>query len=251
MRLSIVIRSSLAICTVCLLAAGPATAQTITLDLAGGGSVARSAINLFLLSTLLAVAPTLVIVGTSFTRVVVVLSLLRSALGLQQTPPNIVITTLAIFMTLFIMAGPTDLAISRGVEPYLNGTIGEEVAIAEVIGPFRDFMLKNTRREDLDVFLAIAQRNAPDLRIASPADIPIRVVLPAFMLSELRVAFEIGFLIYLPFLVIDLAVSAILMAMGMMMVPPVLVALPFKLVYFVFADGWRMLVSALVDSYAY
>jgi flagellar biosynthetic protein FliP len=251
MRLSIVIRSSLAICAICLLAAGPATAQTITLDLAGGGSVARSAINLFLLSTLLAVAPTLVIVGTSFTRVVVVLSLLRSALGLQQTPPNIVITTLAIFMTLFIMAGPTDLAISRGVEPYLNGTIGEEAAIAEVIGPFREFMLKNTRREDLDVFLAIAQRNAPDLRIASPADIPIRVVLPAFMLSELRVAFEIGFLIYLPFLVIDLAVSAILMAMGMMMVPPVLVALPFKLVYFVFADGWRMLVSALVDSYAY
>jgi flagellar biosynthetic protein FliP len=154
-------------------------------------------------------------------------------------------------MTLFIMAGPTDLAISRGVEPYLNGKIDEEAAIAEVIGPFRDFMLKNTRREDLDVFLAIAQRNAPDLRIASPADIPIRVVLPAFMLSELRVAFEIGFLIYLPFLVIDLAVSAILMAMGMMMVPPVLVALPFKLVYFVFVDGWRMLVSALVDSYAY
>ncbi len=251
MRSSIVIRSSLAFCAVCLLAAAPATAQTITLDLAGGGSVARSAINLFLLSTLLAVAPTLVIVGTSFTRVVVVLSLLRSALGLQQTPPNIVITTLAIFMTLFIMAGPTDLAISRGVEPYLNGAIGEDAAIAEVIGPFRDFMLKNTRREDLDVFLAIAQRNAPDLRIGSPADIPIRVVLPAFMLSELRVAFEIGFLIYLPFLVIDLAVSAILMAMGMMMVPPVLVALPFKLVYFVFADGWRMLVSALVDSYAY
>ena len=251
MRLSTGLQRGLAFGAICALTAESAAAQTITLDLAGGGSVARSAINLFLLSTLLAVAPTLVIVGTSFTRVVVVLSLLRSALGLQQTPPNIVITTLAIFMTLFIMAGPTDLAISRGVEPYLNGTIGEEAAIAEVIGPFRDFMLKNTRREDLDVFLAIAQRNAPDLRIASPADIPIRVVLPAFMLSELRVAFEIGFLIYLPFLVIDLAVSAILMAMGMMMVPPVLVALPFKLVYFVFVDGWRMLVSALVDSYAY
>jgi len=233
------------------LAPGLSEAQTITLDLAGGGSVARSAINLFLLSTLLAVAPTLVIVATSFTRIVVVLSLLRSALGLQQTPPNIVITTLAVFMTLFIMAQPTDLAISRGVEPYLRGAIGEEAAIGEIVAPFREFMLKNTRREDLDVFLAIAQRNAPDLKVESPADIPIRVVLPAFMLSELRVAFEIGFLIYLPFLVIDLAVSAILMAMGMMMVPPVLVALPFKLVYFVFADGWRMLVSALVDSYAY
>jgi flagellar biosynthetic protein FliP len=233
------------------LAPGLAEAQTITLDLAGGGSVARSAINLFLLSTLLAVAPTLVIVATSFTRVVVVLSLLRSALGLQQTPPNIVITTLAVFMTLFIMAQPTDLAITRGVEPYLRGAIGEEAAIGEIVAPFREFMLKNTRREDLDVFLAIAQRNSPELKVGSPADIPIRVVLPAFMLSELRVAFEIGFLIYLPFLVIDLAVSAILMAMGMMMVPPVLVALPFKLVYFVFADGWRMLVSALVDSYAY
>jgi len=228
-----------------------AAALALALDLAGGGSVARSAINLFLLSTLLAVAPTLVIVATSFTRIVVVLSLLRSALGLQQTPPNIVITTLAVFMTLFIMAQPTDLAISRGVEPYLRGAIGEEAAIGEIVAPFREFMLKNTRREDLDVFLAIAQRNAPDLKVESPADIPIRVVLPAFMLSELRVAFEIGFLIYLPFLVIDLAVSAILMAMGMMMVPPVLVALPFKLVYFVFADGWRMLVSALVDSYAY
>ena len=233
------------------LASAPADAQTITLDLAGGGSVARSAINLFLLSTLLAVAPTLVIVATSFTRIVVVLSLLRSALGLQQTPPNIVITTLAVFVTLFIMAQPTDLAISRGVEPYLRGAINEEAAIAEVVAPFREFMLKNTRREDLDVFLAIARRNSPDLVVGSPADIPIRVVLPAFMLSELRVAFEIGFLVYLPFLVIDLAVSAILMAMGMMMVPPVLVALPFKLVYFVFVDGWRMLVSALVDSYAY
>lgn len=233
------------------LAPAEAGAQTITLDLAGGGSVARSAINLFLLSTLLAVAPTLVIVATSFTRVVVVLSLLRSALGLQQTPPNIIITTLAVFMTLFIMAKPTDLAISRGLEPYLRGAIAEEAAVGEIVAPFREFMLKNTRREDLDVFLAIAQRNTADLKIETPADIPIRVVLPAFMLSELRVAFEIGFLVYLPFLVIDLAVSAILMAMGMMMVPPVLVALPFKLVYFVFADGWRMLVSALVDSYAY
>jgi len=150
------------------LAPGLAEAQTITLDLAGGGSVARSAINLFLLSTLLAVAPTLVIVATSFTRIVVVLSLLRSALGLQQTPPNIVITTLAVFMTLFIMAQPTDLAISRGVEPYLRGAIGEEAAIGEIVAPFREFMLKNTRREDLDVFLAIAQRNAPTSRWSPP-----------------------------------------------------------------------------------
>lgn len=234
-----------------LLAAGVASAQTITLDLAGGGSVTRSAINLLLISTLLAVAPTLVIVATSFTRIVVVLSLLRSALGLQQSPPNIVLTTLAIFMTLFIMARPVDLAISRGVEPYLAGRIAEEEALREVVTPFRDFMLKNTRRADLDVFLSVAQRNDPDLQVARPEDIPLRVLLPAFMLSELRVAFEIGFLVYLPFLVIDLAVSAILMAMGMMMVPPVLVALPFKLVYFVFADGWRMLVSALVDSYTF
>lgn len=237
--------------TVAVAAVEGALGQTITLDLAGGGSVARSAINLFLVSTMLALAPTLVIVATSFTRVVVVLSLLRSALGLQQTPPNIVITTLAIFMTLFIMARPTDLAVTRGLEPYLGGKINEEAAIQEVVAPFRAFMLKNTRPEDLDVFIAIAKRNSPEMKIAVEDDIPIRVVLPAFMLSELRVAFEIGFLIYLPFLVIDLVVSAILMAMGMMMVPPVLVALPFKLIYFVLTDGWRTLVSALVDSYAY
>lgn len=239
----------LAVLTAVLLASEPALAQTITLDLAGGGSVTRSAFNLFAITTLLAVAPSIAIVMTSFTRIVVVLSLVRSAIGLQQTPPNIVLTSLAIFMTLFIMAKTGDEALRQGLEPYFAGTIAEEKALEETARPFRRFMLANTRPEDLDVFVGFARRNESETSLDRPEDVPLRLLIPAFMMSELRVAFEIGFLLYLPFLVIDLVVSAILMAMGMMMLPPVLVALPFKIVYFVFTDGWRLLVVSLLQSY--
>ncbi|MFM8534253.1 MAG: flagellar type III secretion system pore protein FliP [Acidimicrobiia bacterium] len=234
---------------VALLDAAPALAQTITLDLAGGGSVTRSAFNLFAITTLLAVAPSIAIVMTSFTRIVVVLSLVRSAIGLQQTPPNIVLTSLAVFMTLFIMSKTADEALRNGLEPYFAGTIAEEKALEETTKPFHRFMLANTRPADLDVFLGFSGRNEGAPRVETQAEIPLRTLIPAFMMSELRVAFEIGFLLYLPFLVIDLVVSAILMAMGMMMLPPVLVALPFKIVYFVFTDGWRLLVVSLLQSY--
>lgn len=239
----------LAALTAALLASQPALAQTITLDLAGGGSVTRSAFNLFAVTTLLAVAPSIAIVMTSFTRIVVVLSLVRSAIGLQQTPPNIVLTSLAVFMTLFIMAKTGDEALRNGLEPYFAGTIAEEKALDETAKPFRRFMLANTRPEDLDVFVGFARRNESETTLDRPEEISLRLLIPAFMMSELRVAFEIGFLLYLPFLVIDLVVSAVLMAMGMMMLPPVLVALPFKIVYFVFTDGWRLLVVSLLQSY--
>ena len=238
----------LAALTAALLASQPALAQTITLDLAGGGSVTRSAFNLFAVTTLLAVAPSIAIVMTSFTRIVVVLSLVRSAIGLQQTPPNIVLTSLAVFMTLFIMAKTGDEALRNGLEPYFAGTIAEEKALDETAKPFRRFMLANTRPEDLDVFVGFARRNESETSLDRPEEISLRLLIPAFMMSELRVAFEIGFLLYLPFLVIDLVVSAVLMAMGMMMLPPVLVALPFKIVYFVFTDGWRLLVVSLLQS---
>ncbi len=239
----------LAALTAALLASQPALAQTITLDLAGGGSVTRSAFNLFAVTTLLAVAPSIAIVMTSFTRIVVVLSLVRSAIGLQQTPPNIVLTSLAVFMTLFIMAKTGDEALRNGLEPYFAGTIAEEKALDETAKPFRRFMLANTRPEDLDVFVGFARRNESETSLDRPEEISLRLLIPAFMMSELRVAFEIGSLLYLPFLVIDLVVSAVLMAMGMMMLPPVLVALPFKIVYFVFTDGWRLLVVSLLQSY--
>jgi flagellar biosynthetic protein FliP len=242
--------TALAAAAAALLACHPALAQTITLDLAGGGSVTRSAFNLFAITTLLALAPSIAIVMTSFTRIVVVLSLVRSAIGLQQTPPNIVLTSLAIFMTLFIMAKTGDEALRNGLEPYFAGTIAEDRALEETAKPFRRFMLANTRPDDLDVFVGFARRNeAAPVALENPDDIPLRLLIPAFMMSELRVAFEIGFLLYLPFMVIDLVVSAILMAMGMMMLPPVLVALPFKIVYFVFTDGWRLLVVSLLQSY--
>jgi flagellar biosynthesis protein FliP len=227
----------------------PAAAQTITIDLAGGGSVTRSVFNLFVVTTVLALAPSIVIVMTSFTRLIVIFSLVRSAIGLQQTPPNIVLTSLAIFMTMFIMAGTMDAAIQKGIDPYLAGTIDEKQALEETTAPFRRFMLNNTRPEDLDVFIGFSKQNNPELKIDTPEDASLRHIVPAFMLSELRVAFEIGFLIYLPFLVIDLVVSSILMATGMMMVPPVLISLPFKLIFFVYSDGWRLLIVSLLQSY--
>ncbi len=185
----------LAALTAALLASQPALAQTITLDLAGGGSVTRSAFNLFAVTTLLAVAPSIAIVMTSFTRIVVVLSLVRSAIGLQQTPPNIVLTSLAVFMTLFIMAKTGDEALRNGLEPYFAGTIAEEKALDETAKPFRRFMLANTRPEDLDVFVGFARRNESETSLDRPEEISLRLLIPAFMMSELRVAFEIGFLL--------------------------------------------------------
>ena len=229
-------------------AAGPAFAQSLTLDLAGGQSSTRTILQLFALTTVLAVAPSIAVTVTSFTRIIVVLSLVRSALGLQQTPPNIVLTSLAVFLTVFIMGKTWDKALNDGVAPYMAGTATEAEALKGATEPFRQFMLRNVRGSELELMVGIAKRSDPTLRI-TPDDVPWRVLVPAFMLSELRVAFEMGFIIFLPFMIIDIVVSSVLMAMGMMMVPPSLIALPIKLIFFVFADGWALLAGSLLQSY--
>ena len=231
-----------------VLVAGPAFAQDVNVSIPGGGSLTRSLLQLLTITTVLALAPSIAVTVTSFTRLVIVFSILRSALGLQQSPPNLVLTSLALFMTLFIMAPTFDQALQDGVTPYLDSKLGEKEALMATISPFRDFMARNVGREETEMLTQIAKKKG-----ISPTDTEgrpdIRVLIPAFMLSELRVAFEMGFLIFLPFLVIDLAVSSILMAMGMMMVPPVLISLPFKIIFFVFSNGWVLLVGSLLQSY--
>ncbi|SEN25911.1 flagellar biosynthetic protein FliP [Palleronia salina] len=204
------------------------------------------------LATILSLAPGLLIVMTSFTRFVVVLSMLRSALGLNQTPPNIVLTSLALFMTFFVMQPVFEDAYENGVEPLLNNAIMEEQAIQRIGEPFRGFMFVNTRPEDYRLFLDLTtEEGAEALPMPEVAeDASWRILVPAFMISELRRAFVIGFLIYLPFVAIDLVVASVLMSAGMMMLPPVLISLPFKVIFFVLIDGWYMLAGSLIESYA-
>lgn len=225
-----------------------ATAQTISLDLSGG-SLSRTMLQLFSLTAFLSLAPAIVVTITSFTRLVVVLSLLRSAIGLQQSPPNIVLTSLAIFLTIFIMGPTLEKAMNEGVTPYMNEVISEQQAFERTVAPFKSFMLRNVGESELGLMQGAAARRLGIPAPQSPTEVNLRVLVPAFMLSELRVAFEMGFLIFLPFLVIDVVVASVLMSMGMMMVPPVLIALPVKLIYFVYSGGWMMLVGALIESY--
>ncbi len=205
-------------------------------------------IQLFAIITLLGVAPGLLVVMTSFTRFVIVFSMLRLALGLNQTPPNIVLNAMAIFMTFFVMQPVFEDAWDSGVKPLMDNSITEEQAVTAISEPFRTFMLVNTRDKDLQLFQDIAAETD-----ATPADVDAepswRVLVPAFMISELRRAFTIGFLIYLPFVAIDLIVASVLMSAGMMMLPPVLVSLPFKVIFFVLIDGWYMLAGSLIQSY--
>ncbi|MCL4142030.1 UNVERIFIED_CONTAM: hypothetical protein GTU68_031391 [Idotea baltica] len=182
---------------------------------------------------------------TSFTRVVIVLSFLRTALGLQQTPPNSVLISLALFLTFFIMAPTFQKAYESGIKPMMENQIDESVAFDKTVAPFKAFMLEQTREKDFAMFSELSKIDTPE----KIEDTPIYVVIPAFMISELKRAFEIGFLIFLPFLIIDLLVASTLMAMGMMMIPPVMISLPFKLIFFVLIDGWYMLCGSLVKSY--
>lgn len=205
-------------------------------------------IQLFAVITLLSVAPGLLVVMTSFTRFVIVFSMLRLALGLNQTPPNIVLNAMAIFMTFFVMQPVFEDAWESGVKPLMENSITEEQAVTAISEPFRTFMLVNTRDKDLQLFEDIAA----ETNTAQPepgAEPSWRVLVPAFMISELRRAFTIGFLIYLPFVAIDLIVASVLMSAGMMMLPPVLVSLPFKVIFFVLIDGWYMLAGSLIQSY--
>ncbi len=202
-------------------------------------------LRIVLMLTVLSLAPAIIIMMTSFTRIVVVLSFLRHALGTQQMPPNQLIVGLSLFLSFFVMA-PTWKAIStNAVEPYLNEKIDQQTAFAAAEKPLREFMFAQTREKDLELFLSLSKEAKPQTR----ADVPSYVLVPAFVISELKTAFQIGFMIYLPFLVLDMVVASVLMAMGMMMVPPVMVSLPFKLLLFVLVDGWELIVGSLVKSF--
>ena len=223
----------------------PAFAQELSLNLGEGGSFSGRVVQMLLLMTVLSLAPAILVVVTSFTRIVIVFSLLRSAIGTQQTPPNVVLISLALFMTGFIMAPTIKSAYEAGVEPLIAETISEEVALERTIAPFKKFMLKHVREEDLQLFVDLSQTKLA----GTPEQIPIQVLVPAFMISELKRAFEIGFLIFIPFIVIDMVVASILMSMGMMMLPPVMISLPFKLIFFVLVDGWHLIVGSLIQSF--
>lgn len=209
-------------------------------------------IQLIGVMTALSLAPGMLVVMTSFTRFVIVFSMLRMALGLQQSPPNMVITALAFFMTLFVMQPVFQTAWDDGLAPMIEGTLDEETAFPRIIAPFHKFMAANTREKDIDLFLSINATRSGEERpqVTISDETPWSVLVPAFMISELRRAFTIGFLIFLPFIAIDLVVSSVLMGAGMMMLPPVMISLPFKVIFFVLIDGWYMLAGSLMQSYA-
>ncbi|KGI55985.1 flagellar type III secretion system pore protein FliP [Campylobacter sp. MIT 97-5078] len=230
-----------------LFAAPEATIPTVNLSLSAPNSPQQlvTVMNIIIVLTVLALAPTIVFVMTSFLRLIVVFSFLRQALGTATMPPNAILLTFALVLTFFIMEPTATKAYNEGVRPYLAEQIGYEEAFNRASRPFKDFMLKNTREKDLALFYRI--RNLPNPQTIN--DVPLTIIVPAFVISELKTAFEIGFLIYLPFLVIDMVISSVLMSMGMMMLPPVMISLPFKLLIFVLVDGWNLLVQKLVESY--
>ncbi|MCC2317851.1 flagellar type III secretion system pore protein FliP [Cellulomonas chengniuliangii] len=220
--------------------------DTISVSVNGVNGTPSSSIVVLLGITLLSVAPSLMLMVTSFTKILVVLSLTRNALGLQGVPPNQVLAGLALFLSLFVMAPVIGDVNEIGVQPYLAGELTFSQAVDVGSGPLREFMLAHTREADLALVTRAADQPNPE----DPASVPMLTLIPAFMLSELRAAFIIGFVIFVPFLVIDLVVSAALMSMGMMMLPPIMVSLPFKLLLFVLVDGWGLIITALIGSYA-
>ncbi|WP_020176995.1 flagellar type III secretion system pore protein FliP [Methyloferula stellata] len=214
---------------------------------AGGGTAAGRIIQLVALLTVLSVAPGLLVMVTSFTRFVVALSFLRSGLGLQSTPANLVLISLSLFMTFFVMAPTFDAAWQNGVRPLMENTLTEQEAFPKIVEPFREFMLSQVRDKDLKLFEDLAKDS---LKPADRTVVDLRILIPAFMISELRRGFEMGFLIALPFLVIDMIVSTLTMSMGMMMLPPSVISLPVKILFFILIDGWNMLIGSLVRSYS-
>ncbi len=202
-------------------------------------------VKIVVLMTILTLAPAILIMMTSFTRIVVVLAFLRQALGTQQMPPNQLIVGLSLFLSFMIMSPALNEINSKALQPYIKGTISQEDAADNAMRPLRKFMFAQTRDSDLALFLKMGRVEQPKTR----ADVPSLVLIPAFVISELKTAFEIGFIIYLPFLIIDMVVASVLMAMGMMMVPPIVVSLPFKLMVFVLVDGWQLIVGSLVKSF--
>jgi flagellar biosynthetic protein FliP len=228
-----------------LLAASPAAAQSLSLDLGAGASSTGRIVQIIALITVLSLAPSILVMVTSFTRIIIVLSFLRNAMGVQQTPPNAVLISLALFLTAFIMAPTLEQSYRSGIEPLMNDSIDEEEAFKRSVLPVHQFMMKHVREQDLKLFMDISKAPAVD----KPDDTPLRSLIPAFMISELKRAFEIGFLLFVPFLIIDMVVASVLMSMGMMMLPPVMISLPFKLIFFVLVDGWHLVAGSLVQSY--
>ena len=222
-----------------------AAAQAVNINLGTGAGLTERVVQLIGLMTVLSLAPSIVIMTTSFVRIVVVLSLLRTALGLQQSPPNAVIISLALFLTAIVMGPTLQKSYDDGIKPLLDQQIELPAAFDAAGAPVKTFMLQQVDRDDLALFVKLSKIPRP----ATAQDTPLQVVTPAFMISELKRAFEIGFLLFVPFLVIDLVVASVLMSMGMMMLPPVVVSLPFKLIFFVLVDGWRLVAGSLVESF--
>ncbi|GAB5510987.1 MAG: flagellar type III secretion system pore protein FliP [Hyphomicrobiales bacterium] len=231
--------------TMLVLLVAPSTAQDISISLGEDIGVTERAVQIILLITILSLAPSILVMVTSFTRIVVVLSLLRTAIGLQTAPPNTVMISLALFLTAFIMAPTFEAAYDAGIQPLIDETIELDEAFTRASEPFHQFMRLHVRENDLLLFLELSNAEQPETAEA----IPMTVLVPAFMISELRRAFEIGFLLFVPFIVIDLVVASVLMSMGMMMLPPVIISLPFKLIFFVLVDGWNLVAGSLVQSY--
>jgi flagellar biosynthetic protein FliP len=231
----------------CLLTINSLFADSVTLNLGdmGGGFIGRM-IQLMILLTVISLAPAIIIMVTSFTRIVVVFSFLRHALGTQQSPPNMIMISLALFLTGFIMGPTLEKSYTQGLVPLMENKINEEQAFEKITDPLRQFMMKNVREKDLKLFINLAKIE----NISKPQDIPLRVLVPSFIISELRRAFEIGFLVFIPFLVIDMVVASVLMSMGMMMLPPSMIAMPFKIVFFVLVDGWQLICGSLVNSFS-
>lgn len=242
---------SLTAFTVALIShAGPAAAQPlpgIDLNVQPTDEPAQvvNTVKILLLLTLLSLVPAILLMMTSFTRIIVVLSLLRSAVGTQQTPPNQVLIGLALFLTIFIMAPVARQVNEQAIQPYLADQISQQQAWDNAYAPLRKFMLRQTREKDLALFVKLSGREKP----RNEQDVPAGVLIPAFVISELKTAFQIGFMIYVPFLVIDMVVASTLMSMGMFMLPPVMISLPFKILLFVMVDGWYLVVKTLVESF--
>jgi flagellar biosynthetic protein FliP len=246
-------RIILALCSLLVLAALPAHAQSTGLPLptlslgiqqASKPQEFSTGLQILMLLTVLTLAPSILIMATCFTRIIVVFHFLKQALGTQQQPPSQILVGLALFLTLFVMGPALTRANSEGIQPYLRSEIPQDTAITRVVAPFREFMFHHAREEDIALFVNIAGQQKP----ATQADISTFTLIPAFAIGELRIGFTIGFLIFIPFLVIDMIISSVLMSMGMMMLPPQLISMPVKILLFILVDGWHLMVASIVQS---
>jgi flagellar biosynthetic protein fliP len=230
-----------------LFSSGCVWAQTLSIDVADQptGSATARIFNIIMLITVLSIAPSILVMMTSFTRIVVVFSITRSALSTNSTPPNMVLISLALFLTMFIMAPVFEKSWEEGIKPMIDEKVEIMEGLEKAANPLKEFMVKNTREKDLLLFSDISQEKTAD----TIEETPLKVAVPAFMISELRRAFEIGFLIFIPFLIIDMVIASILMSMGMMMLPPSVLSMPFKIIFFVLIDGWYLLAGSLVQSF--